>query len=133
MSFTKELISKIAIIILIFGSVIGQAQIINFVQYGVENGLPQSQINSIIQGNDGRLWVGTVSGLSSWDGINFTNYFRKDSLAENRITASFKDSKGHLWFGHWGGSITKFDVNTNQFVSIKIEKFSSYQEVSSII
>ena len=133
MSFTKELISKIALIILMFGSVIGQAQIINFVQYGVENGLPQSQINSIIQGNDGRLWVGTVSGLSSWDGVNFTNYFRKDSLAENRITASFKDSKGHLWFGHWGGSITKFDVNTNQFVSIKIEKFSSYQEVSSII
>jgi ligand-binding sensor domain-containing protein len=109
------------------------AQIINFVQYGVENGLPQSQVNSIIQSNDGRLWIGTVSGLSAYDGIDFKNYFKKDSLSEDRITASYVDKSGTLWFGHWGGSITKYEKETQQFKSIHVEKFSSYQEVSSII
>ncbi|MBD80804.1 MAG: hypothetical protein CL840_17950 [Crocinitomicaceae bacterium] len=133
MRITLEIITKILLSFLLLSAPVAHSQIINFVQYGVEHGLPQSQVNSLVQSNDGRLWIGTVSGLSSYDGINFTNYYKKDSLAENRITTSFKDSEGHLWFGHWGGSITKYDMNTEQFVSIKIEKFSSYQEVSSII
>lgn len=84
----------------------------------------------MVQGNDGNLWVGTVSGLSKFNGIDFTNYDKNDSIAENWITASFKDREGNLWFGHWGGSITRYDRVTQQFQSIEVEKFSSFQEVS---
>lgn len=133
MDFTPRIITKVITVIALLISQFGFGQIINFVQYGVENGLPQSQVNSITQSNDGQLWIGTVSGLSAYNGIEFKNYFKKDSIAEDRITASFKDSQGNMWFGHWGGSITKYDITTKQFKSIHIEKFSSYQEVSAII
>ncbi|UTW61350.1 hypothetical protein KFE98_15200 [bacterium SCSIO 12741] len=99
----------------------------------MEHGLPQSQVNTVCQSDDGHLWVGTVSGLSAYDGISFTNYSKKDSLAEDWITASFKDSKGNLWFGHWGGSITRRDAINRSFESTHIERFSSYQEVSDFV
>jgi ligand-binding sensor domain-containing protein len=108
----------------------GRAQIVNFVNYGVEHGLPQSQVNTIIQGNDGVLWLGTVAGLSAYDGIKFKNYYLADSLAEEWITASFRDSRGNLWFGHWGGSITRYDAISKQFHNIEVEQFNSFQEVS---
>lgn len=105
-------------------------QVVNFIQYGVEHGLPQSQVNTVTQDNNGNLWVGTVSGLASWNGIEFKRYGLADSLAEEWITSSFKASNGDLFFGHWGGSITRYDAVTKQFESIHIEKFNSYQEVS---
>ncbi len=110
-----------------------QAQVINFVQYGVEHGLAQSQVQSLVQDTEGRLWVGTISGLSVWDGTEFTNYDRNDSLAEDWVTASFRDSRGNLWFGHWGGSITLYDRNMDEFESIEIERFNSYQEVRAFV
>lgn len=110
-----------------------QAQVVNFVSYGVEHGLAQSQVQSMVQDDNGKLWVGTISGLSVWDGSKFTNYNGADSLAEDWVTASYKDSEGHLWFGHWGGSITKFDAVTEQFESFAIEKFNSYQEVKVFV
>ncbi len=109
------------------------AQVVNFVSYGVEHGLAQSQVSSLVQDEKGRLWVGTIAGLSVWDGQKFTNYNRSDSLAEDWVTASYKDKYGHLWFGHWGGSITKYDKVTEEFESIKIEKFNSYQEVKVFV
>ena len=120
--FTALIISSLA-----FG------QVVNFSQFGVENGLPQSQVNTIVQDDDGNLWVGTVSGLAKYNGIEFTSYYKSDSLAEDWVTASFKDDKGNLWFGHWGGSITRYDKVTNEFQSISVEKFSSYQEVSDFV
>lgn len=124
-----------AILIFLILSVAGQlnAQVINFVQFGVEHGLAQSQVQSLVQDSEGKLWVGTISGLSVWDGSQFTNYDRNDSLAEDWVTASFRDSKGNLWFGHWGGSITRYDKGTEVFESIEIERFNSYQEVRQFV
>ncbi len=99
-------------------------------QYGVEHGLPQSQVNTMTQDNDGNLWVGTVSGLASWNGIEFKTYSKNDSVAEEWVTSSFTASSGDVFFGHWGGSITRYDGVTKLFESIHIEKFNSYQEVS---
>ena len=133
MNIAQKTVAQLVLVILIFFGFSANSQVLNFVQYGVEHGLPQSQVNTMVQGDDGRLWIGTVSGLSSYNGRSFTNYYKKDSLAEDRITASFKDKNGDLWFGHWGGSITKYDKITEQFISIEVEKFSSYMEVSKII
>ncbi len=108
-------------------------QVVNFMQYGVEHGLPQSQVNTITQDNEGNLWVGTVSGLASWNGIEFTAYSINDSVAEEWVTASFKASNGDVYFGHWGGSITRYDAVTKLFESIHIERFNSYQEVTDFV
>jgi len=122
--------------LLLFGLSLGlssNGQVINFVQYGVEHGLAQSQVQSMVQDDYGKLWVGTISGLSVWDGYEFINYDRNDSLAEDWVTATFKDSKGNLWFGHWGGSITRYDKGMDEFESFEIERFNSYQEVRAFV
>src|SRR5687767_5964234 len=58
------------------------AQRYNFVNYSVEEGLPQSQIYSIYQDSQGYIWFGTYGGgLSRFDGIHFENYNEEQGLS----------------------------------------------------
>jgi streptogramin lyase len=130
----------IILILSIFCYLPSSSQIVSFVKYGVENGMAQSQVQNIVQDAQGRIWVGTISGVSIFDGVNFSNYNTKrgfnnspNGLAEDWVTASFRDSQGDIWLGHWGGSITKFDNKTQQFENIEIEKFNEFQTITCII
>src|ERR1700722_3210589 len=40
--------------------------------FTVDDGLPDNTINAITQTGNGLLWVGTASGLASFDGRTFT-------------------------------------------------------------
>lgn len=79
------------------------AQQYNFISYSVAEGLAQSQIRSIFQDDDGYIWIGTLGGLSKFDGINFENFSTNDGLLNNQINSIFKDSKGNIWLGSRGG------------------------------
>ncbi|GFE87681.1 sensor histidine kinase [Steroidobacter agaridevorans] len=69
-------------------------------------GLPLTGVTSMLEDQDGTLWVGTVAdGLLKFDRSRqrFTRY-RNDpanleSLSENRITTLFEDREGHIWTG----------------------------------
>jgi len=69
----------------------------NFKNYTVQDGLAQSQINSIQQDLSGYLWIGTESGLSRFDGINFINYSVDDGLPDNKIEAIFISEQNEIW------------------------------------
>ncbi len=84
------------------------AQHAMFRNYTVEDGLSQSQIETVIQDNMGYLWAGTYHGLSRFDGHTFTNFTVKDGLADNIVTAAHLDATGRLWFGHRSGNITTY-------------------------
>jgi ligand-binding sensor domain-containing protein len=68
-----------------------------FREYGVVDGLPQSQIYEIIQDSRGFLWIRTKNGLSRYDGVEFVNYFRRDGLPSNYVNRVTEDSKGTVW------------------------------------
>ncbi len=74
----------------------------SFVAYSTEEGLPQSQVTAIGQGNDGYLWVGTLGGLAQFNGKEFTTFSSHDGLWNNRVhfISSIDDV---LWIGHDGG------------------------------
>ena len=93
------------------------AQTTHFIHYGIEHGLPQSQVQTIEQDNDGNLWIGTMSGLSKYNGRTFVNYTKKDSLAEDWITSSCMDKSGNLWFGHWGGGVSFCNIESGEVIS----------------
>jgi hypothetical protein len=42
--------------------------------WGIEEGLPNSSVSSVVQTPDGYLWVGTWNGLARFDGVRFTNF-----------------------------------------------------------
>ncbi|MFT4603169.1 MAG: ligand-binding sensor domain-containing protein, partial [Arenicella sp.] len=80
-----------------FGAAHSFGQQYNFKNYTVQNGLAQSQINSINQDFDGYLWIGTESGLSRFDGINFVNFSIDDGLPDNKIEAIYVSAENEIW------------------------------------
>ena len=51
----------------------------------VEDGLPQSIVNDVLQTQDGYLWLGTQEGLVRFDGVAFTVFDRAHTPAENVV------------------------------------------------
>ena len=92
--FGRKLRYLISVLTLLLAVNLCAGQTTHFIHYGIEHGLPQSQVQTIEQDNDGNLWIGTMSGLSKYNGRAFINYTKKDSLAEDWITASCKDKAG---------------------------------------
>lgn len=75
-----------------------QAQDYYFKNYSVDDGLPQSQVSSIIQDNKGFIWVGTYNGgIAKFDGKSFSCFNTKTGLNSNNVNFLFQDSKGILW------------------------------------
>lgn len=88
----------------------------NFVNYSIEEGLAQSQVRAISQDNTGYLWIGTLGGLSKFDGINFESFSTNDGLMDNQINAIYTDDKGKVWLGTNGGfSVYDGNVFKNYF------------------
>lgn len=71
----------------------------NFWHYGVDQGLPQSQVRVIHQDPAGYLWVGTQGGLGRYNGREFTRFTSAEGLAGNQIEAIATGSNGRLWVG----------------------------------
>lgn len=108
------------------------AQTYSFQQIGVEDGLSQSVVTCVVQDNEGVFWIGTMSGLTSYNGKKYSVKTNENGLAENWITSSMKDKNGNLWFGHWGGGVSYYDVKNSVFTDMKFERFSNFKTVTSI-
>jgi len=67
-------------------------------QFGMDEGLPQSSVNDIVQDNDGYLWVATFGGLARFDGNEFTTYniLNTEGLQIDRILALYADREGGI-------------------------------------
>ena len=74
------------------------------------DGLPQSSVESIVQGHDGYLWFGTQEGLARFDGMRFTVFDKTTTpaLRHNRIVALAAGSGGAVWIGSEGGGLARY-------------------------
>lgn len=86
-----------------------RAQTYQFINYGVQNGLSQSNVSGIIQDSAGYLWLATESGVSRFDGKDFVHYTTENGLADNNVSAIFLDKSNKIWLGHENGMLTVFD------------------------
>jgi ligand-binding sensor domain-containing protein/signal transduction histidine kinase len=84
------------------------AQRFPFHNLSVDEGLMQSQATCLAQDKTGYLWIGTLGGLSRYDGRNFTNYSIKNGLLNNSVWAVAADTEGNIWIGSHNG-ISRFD------------------------
>lgn len=74
-----------------------------FINFGIQDGLPEKYIYSVAEDIRGYLWFGTYSGLYRYDGVSF-KYFkstanRPGGTIGNILQAVYCDSAGHLWLG----------------------------------
>lgn len=75
------------------------AQRFPFYNLNVEDGLAQSQPRAIVEDSLGQLWIGTLGGLSRYDGKQFVNYSARNGLPGNMVRALAIDTAGQLWVG----------------------------------
>lgn len=70
-------------------------------QWNLQNGLPSQSIASIVQDNNGYIWLGTQFGVSRFDGHKFTNLTTQNTnfLQSNAVHKLIIDKHGMLWIG----------------------------------
>ncbi|MFY0696368.1 MAG: hypothetical protein JXR11_00790 [Balneola sp.] len=97
-------------------------------QFGLDDGLPQSSVNDIIQTQDGYIWLATYGGLVRFDGLTFTTFNRGNTpgMQWDRIMRLFEDSKGGIWM-----NTEETDPDFYRFKDGKVEKYSINKRVSS--
>lgn len=94
----------IIIIIIVFASCIPVstvAQVI-FDKYNTDNGLSNNNCLSIVQDEDGFIWIGTTSGLNRFDGKDFVKYYSTgppNQLPSNTINKLVSLSQHRLAVG----------------------------------
>src|SRR5258708_12088562 len=85
------------------------AQQFSMRNYKAVDGLPQSQVNAMVEDQNGYLWIGTCGGgLARFDGREFKVYTTLDGLLSNTINSMQIDAHQNIWIVHPRG-LTKFD------------------------
>lgn len=68
-------------------------------EIGLEQGMPSSRVNDIIEDSRGFFWIGTEgAGLVRFDGYEFVNLDPGFSALQPIVTAIAEDETGAIWF-----------------------------------
>jgi len=66
--------------------------------FGIEDGLPHRQVNSVAQDRYGFIWVATNAGVARFDGLRFRIFNKADNgLRTDTISRILEDAVGRLW------------------------------------
>ena len=78
-----------------------RAQQPGITRYDLDDGLPQSMVNHVLQDRDGFIWLGTGDGLARFDGLRMLVYKHdprdSSSLSHNAIWGLAEADEEHLW------------------------------------
>ncbi len=102
--------------IIYFGNPLQTKANVAFYYYGIENGLPETQIFCITQDSSGFIWLAGQNTLFRFDGSQFKNYLNRgtEQVLKGKINTLFVDSKGILRVGTESG-ILQYDILLDKF------------------
>ena len=73
----------------------------NLTQFTEQDGLPGNQVNDLLQDKFGYIWVGTINGLTRYDGYEFKRFYNNpnDSTSINGLIvwSLCEDTEGKIW------------------------------------
>jgi signal transduction histidine kinase/ligand-binding sensor domain-containing protein len=126
LTFTKRFLTITLLFCGVF--VLPQDDKIAFEKYGVAEGLPEEFVSSIVQDDEGFIWLTTQNGLVKYDGYNFRVY---RGVSDKRDSTSIqlkggnggliKAKDGTLWIGSYGQGIASFDPKTERFTNYSLD------------
>ncbi len=83
---------------------------INIKYLNEAQGMPASDVRSILEDRQGNLWFSTMDlGVIKYNGITFTNFTEKEGLCSRYVSAMLEDTHGNLWFGTLGGGVCMYN------------------------
>ncbi|MGC9942289.1 MAG: two-component regulator propeller domain-containing protein [Verrucomicrobiota bacterium] len=86
-------------------------------RYSVGDGLPSHSITALAEDADGRIWVGTQSGLVTCQNGELTPLSGAEVFSGKSIGTIFRDHKGTMWVGATGVGV--FSYQGNKFVQLQ--------------
>ena len=102
----------------LFTSLMMDAADFKFQHLNTSYGLPNQQVESMVQDNNGYIWIGTRNGLAKYDGYNVETYYhvegKTNSLVHNFVHGLFVDSKHRLWISTENG-VSLYRHETDDF------------------
>lgn len=118
--FSIQLCLFIVFVSINCSEVYAQAKNIFFNNYSEKVGLSGNYVTTIIQDDDGYLWVGTKNGLNRFDGYEFKTYKKtidsKGGINNNYIKRLFLDSHKRMWVLTFAG-VQLYDKQHDNFIS----------------
>ena len=88
-----------------------------FDNYSTPQGF-ESKVYCVMQDDRHYVWLGTQTGVSTFDGSVFTNYSSEEGLATGGVRVLFPDKNGRLWLGHEGGGITRYENGSFEKITV---------------
>ena len=84
-----------------------------------DEGLPNNNVTSLAQTDDGYLWVATTGHFARFDGVHFEEFTPRNALPAfsgplGRVSTFLKDSRGGLWLAMAHGPIVRLKSGTAQ-------------------
>jgi hypothetical protein len=98
-----------------------QAQYYATVTYTSRDGLPTSELLSVMADSKGYVWITSTQGVSRFDGQTFRNFSVEDGLSTNHVIQLIEDAKGRIWCNHQIGT---GDIRYSIIEGDKIRKIS---------
>ncbi|HOZ31212.1 MAG TPA: two-component regulator propeller domain-containing protein, partial [Bacteroidales bacterium] len=71
--------------------------------YTFEQALANDNVRSLEEDNNGFIWIGTINGITKFDGNEFTTYSTADGLGGNIVYDICAHSSGEIYAATSGG------------------------------
>ncbi|MBK0401373.1 hypothetical protein I5M27_00145 [Adhaeribacter sp. BT258] len=107
------------------------AQQYNLKIWTPEEGLPQTEVTSMVQGHWGFMWIGTMGGLSTFDGLRFTNFTKENGLSSTSISCVYQTRQGATWIGTYDNGINRLS-GFSKFTAYGTQNGLPYGGITSI-
>lgn len=93
----------------------------NFRALDAEKGLSHINVTSILQDDEGYIWLGTNNGLNRYNGFEIKTFYssphHEHTLTSSRISELLLDNKGQLWVGTRDGGLNLYLSDQKGFQS----------------
>ena len=113
------LVIHLAVCFVCSSSLLGQQ--VRFDHFDTRKGLSQNNINSLIVDSTGYIWIGTMEGVTRFDGNKFNSYrsfpSQSNSLKGNIINKLSACPNGNIWIQIRNRGINLYDVSSEKFHS----------------
>jgi len=105
---------------------------VDFVNYSVNEGLPDGRIVDINEDENGNIWILTNSGLSVFNGRSFTFYPPKMKMYFKRRHLVF-DNNGNIWVigGVFKSKLVRFSNGSYEAIDFPLR--NKYEKISGLI
>ena len=106
-------------------TVMAQGQEAAFRHYGLEDGLPQSQVTALMEDSHGFLWVGTnTNGLARLAAGKFYPYGIAEGMQARSISDLMEDRSGHIW-------AASLDTGLSEIIGSEVRNFGPGEGLGS--